>query len=279
MTPPTDKPFYLSSEEFSTLINTRIFGTSPDPIGYPTPNQYPTLSAEALTFDCPFCKFKNGSLTYQHILVCPGGGGNIKRHNECIYLFQQLLTIAGIPHTIREPKNINTSTRKRVDIITSHINAQRGYDLAIVSPNVPTYCHRASKEQFYAAQSKFNEKITKHQPAYTAENADFIPLILESTGAIHPRTLSEIGALISLAGQTPHPTHHAFNIQDNYQYWTHTISIAAVRATINKQIIARSKAHNLVQQLLMPPEGTANLPTSHAPHTTFMQTLRPSFSK
>ena len=153
------------------------------------------------------------------------------------------------------------------------------YDLAIVSPNVPTYCHRASKEQFYAAQSKYNEKITKHEAAYTAENADFVPLILESTGLNYPRTLSEIGALISLAGQTPHPTHHAFNIQDNYQFWTHTISIAAVRATINKQIIARSKAHNLVQQLLMPPEGTANLPTSHAPHTTFMQTLRPSFSK
>ena len=126
-----------------------------------------------------------------------------------------------------------------------------------------------------------NQNITRKSPSINLlKNADFVPLILESTGAIHPRTLSEIGALISLAGQTPHPTHHAFNIQDNYQFWTHTISIAAVRATIKKQIIARSKAHNLVQQLLMPPEGTqANLPTSHAPHTTFMQTLRPSFSK
>ena len=174
----------------------------------------------------------------------------IKRHNECIYLFQQLLTIAGIPHSIREPKSINDSTRKRVDIMTSHMNAQRGYDLAIVSPNVPSYSHRASKEQFFAAQSKYNDKISKHHAAYAAENADFVPLILESTGAIHPRTLSEIGALVSLVGQTPHPIHHAFNIQDAYQYWTHTISIAAVRATMHKQILARYKAHKLVAQLL-----------------------------
>jgi len=101
-----------------------------------------------------------------------------------------LLTIASIPHSIREPKSINNSTRKRVDIMTSRINAQRGYDLAIVSPNVPSYSHRASKKQFYAAQSKFNEKIAKHQAAYNIENADFVPLILESTGAIHPRILS-----------------------------------------------------------------------------------------
>ena len=134
--------------------------------------------------------------------------------------------------------------------MTSHINAQRGYDLAIISPNVPSYSHRASKEQFYAAQSKFNEKIAKHQAAYNMENADFVPLILESTGAIHPRTLSEIRALVSLGGQTPHPIHHAFNIQDAFQYWTHTISIAAVRATMHKQILARSKAYKLVTQLL-----------------------------
>jgi hypothetical protein len=92
--------------------------------------------------------------------------------------------------------------------------------------------------------------IIKIERPYAAENADFIPLILESTDAFHPRTLSEIGALISLGGQTPHPIHHAFNIQNSYQFWTHTISIAAARATMQKQLLARSKAYKLVAQLL-----------------------------
>ena len=181
-------------------------------------------------------------------------------------MFQQLLTIAAIPHSVREPKSINDSTRKRTDILATHINAQRGYDLAIVSPNVLTYCHRASKEQFYAAQSKYNEKITKHRAVYAAENADFVPLILESTGAIHPRTLREIGALVSLGGQSPHPIHHAINIQNAYQYWTHTISIAAVRATMHKQILARSKAYKLVAQLLYNSKTEGQKTNRHTPN-------------
>ena len=62
---------------------------------------------------------------------------------------------------------------------------------------------------------------------YTSEEADFVPLILESTRAIHPRTIREIQAQVTLSDQH-HPIHHSFTIR--VQYWTHALSIAAVRS-------------------------------------------------
>ena len=245
---PTDKQFTLSTDEFSMLISTRIFAF-PDPIGYPHPSQYPLLSTQQLTFECPFCRFRGGTLTYEHILVCPGSGGNIKRHNEGIVIFQQLLDFAGVHHSLREPKSISQGTRRRTDIITSHNQMRRGYDWAVISPNVPTYCKKAALEALHAADSKYKEKLDKHFQAYALENADFVPLILESTGAFHPRTLREIQALVTLSDQQQ-PVHHSFTIRNSFQFWTHTISIAAVRATMRKQIDARSYARHKVAHIL-----------------------------
>ena len=69
MAPPTDNTFILTPEEFATLLSTRVFARRPDPIGYPTPEQYPTLFAQQSSFRCPFCSFRTAFLTYEHILV------------------------------------------------------------------------------------------------------------------------------------------------------------------------------------------------------------------
>ena len=246
---PTDKQFKLSSQEFALLMSTRTFAFQPDPIGYPSPTQYPLLSANQLSFECPFCRFNGGTLTYEHILVCPGRGANIIRHNEIIYIFLQLLNFAGVQHTVREPKNISIGTNKRTDILTSHNQMRRRYDLAVISPNVPSNCKKAALEPFHAANTKFKEKIAKHFRAYAAEDADFAPLIIESTGAIHPRMMREIQALVTLSDQSQ-PIHHSFTIRNSFQYWTHYIAIAAARATMRKQVEARKHAYIKVARLL-----------------------------
>ena len=246
---PTDKQFLLSSDEFSLLMSIRTFASQPDPVGYPSPTQFPALSAHQLTFECPFCKFDTGTLSYEHILVCPGGRGNIMRHNQSIYIFQKLLDFAGVQHSIREPQCISSGTRKRADILISHNQERRGYDLAVISPNVPSYCTKAALEAFHAADSKFKEKLSKHFAAFALENADFVPLIIESTGAIHPRMIREIHSLVTLSDQRQ-PPHHSFNIRNSLQFWTHYISIAAVKGTMAKQIEARKFARRKVGQLL-----------------------------
>ena len=270
MAPPTDNAFILTPAEFATLLSTRVFARRPDPIGYPTPEQYPTLFAQQSSFRCPFCSFKTAFLTYEHILVCPGGGSNIMRHNEGISLFRNLLTTVGVSHTLREPKSINHGTNKRTDVITFHNQQRRGYDWAVVSPNVPSYCRKASYEPFYAAQSKFQEKINKHFDAYQSESADFVPLILESTGAMHPRMVQEIRALVMLNNNNSHPIHHAYNISSAFQYWCHSFSIAAVRATMRKQVTACNRAHDIVTWHIHNP-NTATIQTT--PTTTTNTTM------
>ena len=104
-------------------------------------------------------------------------------------------------------------------------------------------------EAFHAADSKYKEKITKHFAAYALENADFVPLIIESAGAIHPRMIREIQSLVTLSDQRQ-PIHHSFTIRNSFQYWTHYISISAVRGTMGKLIEARKNAQSKVTRLL-----------------------------
>ena len=171
------------------------------------------------------------------------------RHNQTIYIFQKLLNFAGVQHSIREPQCISSGTRKRADILISHNQERRGYDLAVISPNFPSYCTKAALEAFHAADSKFKEKLSKHFVTFALENSDFVPLIIESTGAIHPRMIREIQSLVTLSDQRQ-PPHHSFNIRNSLQFWTHYISIAAVKGTMAKQIEARKIAWNKVATLL-----------------------------
>ena len=138
-------------------------------------------------------------------------------------------------------------------IVVSKLNfkSQRGYDWAGISPKRTHILQtlKAALEAFHAADTKYKEKISKHFKAYALENADFAPLILESTGAIHPRTICEIQALVTLNDQH-HPIQHSFTIRGSFQYWTHSLSIAAVRATMRKQADALKYARIKVARLL-----------------------------
>ena len=43
-----------------------------------------------------------------------------------------------------------------------------------------------------------------------------------------------------------HPIPHAYNISSAFQYWCHSFSIAAVRATMRKQVTACNRARDIV---------------------------------
>ena len=246
MAPPTIAEFSMPSDEFAALLAVRTFSRL-DPLGFPIPSDYPQLQGHPFEniFKCPFCKHQGATLSYEHILVCPGGSENIARHNECSDLFIKLLNLAGIYNTIREPSSVSAGTKKRTDIL-AWLNAlmQRAYDFAVVSPNVPTYALTAARKQLHAASSKFTTKMGKHGPAHKAAipPIDFCPMVLESTGAFHGRALLEIEALVARAGPEAFPPHNAPGITDAFQYWVHVISIAAVRATMRKLVLARQRA-------------------------------------
>ena len=251
--PPTIPAFTFTSEEFAALLNTRLFSRQPDPIGFPMPSQYQQLDGHKFedVFRCCFCKHQGATLSYEHILVCPGGGGNIKRHDECAYIFMQLLKAAGIYNVIREPKPVSGGTQKKADILAYfQFCLKRAYDWAVISPNVPTYAAQAATLQLYAACTKFDDKNKKHGPAHFKVHIDFVAMIMESTGAFHGRALREIEALVTMAGSNACPTHNAPNITDAFQYWVHVISIAAVRATMRKLVTARTAARRNISRHL-----------------------------
>ena len=78
----------------------------------------------------------------------------------------------------------------------------------------------------------------------------FPRVIIESTGAIHPRMIREIQSLVTLSDQRQ-PIHHSFTIRNSFQYWTHYISISAVRGTMGKLIEARKNAQSILVFLMI----------------------------
>ena len=93
-------------------------------------------------------------------------------------------------------------------------------------------------------------KMGKHAAAHEAANVSFVPYIMESTGAFHPTVLQELWALSIVPGAENLPTHNAPGITNAYQYWASSYSIATVRATVEKHIMASSNAFNKIANYL-----------------------------
>ena len=58
-----------------------------------------------------------------------------------------------------------------------------------LTASLASHCSGAAKYALHAADYKFRRKREKHGEAYEREKADFVPIVLESTGAFHPRSL------------------------------------------------------------------------------------------
>ena len=157
-----------------------------------------------------------------------------------------LLIMAGIMHSYQEPGPV-LGTTHRTDHEFHFDNQDKAYDLAITTPQAKANLPNSARKQLYAAQKKFEFKMGHHGAAHRENTTQFLPLIMEMTGAFHPGMLKEIEALVSMKEAHQHPAHSCWTISDSYQYWTHRISMKVVRDTMNTLLRMRVKTRRLLE--------------------------------
>ena len=249
---PTDDVFKISPKAFSMLLRMKLF-LSDNPCNLLTPLNYPSILLQDPYFRCPFCKHFNAKLCLSHILICPGRGLNIARHNKVTELFLKLLHKSGFQYAIHEPPPISNLTNKRTDIELRSLINNKAYDIAIPSPQATIYVEKAALRALHTAITKNEEKEKKHQEQHEVANCEYISIILESTsGAFLPRTLEEIAALTAIHPSNHHPPHNSFTVTDSFSYWTHAIAIAVVSSTMENLLDARRRSAELLYKVYGP---------------------------
>ena len=162
----------------------------------------------------------------------------------------KLLQKSGFQYAIHEPPPISNCTNKRTDIEIRSATNNKAYDIAIPSPQVSPYVEKAALRALHTAVLKNEEKNLKHLANHLTANCEYVSIILESTtGAFLPRTLEEIAALTALHPNNYHPPHNSYTITNCFSYWSHVISIAVVRSSMENLLDAQQRSKKILYNL------------------------------
>jgi hypothetical protein len=157
-------------------------------------------------------KQSDTDLKGEHFLNCSSGGARLKMHN---LILQEIVMLAKSIGAKVKITNLNhlfslADSESSPDIQISQCptllakfnpshppNSIFG-DIRIVHPACKSYCIHASSTPFYAANKEYISKQQKfsHNMSLCQPNGLFIPLILESFGAIHPNFREILAALV-----------------------------------------------------------------------------------
>jgi hypothetical protein len=165
------------------------------------------------------------------------------------------LNYSGFKNTIEETNcftRVDPQNKKRPDI--SFHNSQRiGYendlllDISFVSALIGTqngsitnFSISKAKKKFRAAEARFQSKKTKYSDLAFANNKNFLPFIIETSGALHPlaeKFLKEVAKVGAVNTSIP------YSIFYNYM-------IKSISCTIQKSIASR--IFSRISKMLIP---------------------------
>jgi hypothetical protein len=139
------------------------------------------------------------SLGHHLATGCGIGGTRHHTHDSIAYVLKDMLNYAGIM-TRREEigcfREAFPDNNQRPDLSVfnmPNLDKKLVLDVAVASPvdsEAPRHISRRvalNKER--RIKSRFNEKVAKYQAVSTANNLEFLPIIIESTGRLHHKAL------------------------------------------------------------------------------------------
>jgi hypothetical protein len=156
------------------------------------------------------------------------GAFAIRRHNlirdtiyfeaERAYLSPSIETPHLLPHHPR---------RKPADILLPRFSGGRALcvDVSVVNPQQSTLNASAAISQGHAAQSRFTLKNKKFQQDCNAEQLDFLPVVVETFGLWHPKSL---GLFKRISRRRAHRENRP--VSDVHREFLSRLSVALMRA-------------------------------------------------
>ena len=178
-----------------------------------------------------------------HMESCLMQRGTTARHNAVVNALASLAREHGFPANLEVCINDHNSTR--VDLVISYLGKRAtAIDVSIV--NIYAKIRRLgpdsakkNMEPFVLANERAQIKIAKYRDACNAKGIDFIPAILDSTGAFHP-DFENLIRMIVTNSVTPAEESVDRRIQLAYQ----KISVALHRETGNKYMDVSTSLDN-----------------------------------
>ena len=234
---PKHKQFTFKSNVFNTLLRYRLF--------LPQRGVRPGLRC-----DCNSSRTSPLLDPYCHHIItgCPKNGCGIKIHHAQANTFKELGNMFGIRSTREENglfRDANGETiPKRPDVSYHDRPGEHPIHLLDISNTSPipilgvaannAYNRDIAMIEGHQAEIRYAEKIRNYNALATQNGHKFVPIIIETTGRMHSKSLAYIRSLM----------HQASNIHDKhplYNYWLCRISCVFQHQVANAIIDKLSK--------------------------------------
>lgn len=184
-TTPTSNEFFLSDHQYRIAAKRRL--------GIPF---FGVEEGER----CNLCNTDISSFDERdHYMNCRHSSNTSKycigRHNAVAKIITDACRAVDIG-VIREPQYHDANSDKRVDFILSFNGRTIYVDVSIINTFAPSYKKLSVEATLNLAASK---KQTKHAETATDNEAEFVPFIISTNGALHEQALGLINTIIAAA--------------------------------------------------------------------------------
>jgi hypothetical protein len=186
-------------------------------------------------FDAPpaitcFCN-PSTLLSEEHILNCNGLAARDVRHNTLVLCFQEMLRAAVINPVLLEPRASNKSNvHYRFDLaVDAYDSASKNLklDVTVRNPQAKAMVVSAAAKSLAACEDAVAYKHRKYAEFLTP-NDKFMPLALESFGAMHSNIFELVAGCAQRVGNLP-PDSSCFLAPSFSTYWLQRISCTLMR--------------------------------------------------
>jgi hypothetical protein len=206
-------------------------------------------------FDAPpvltcFCN-SSTVLSEEHILNCNGLAAPDVRHNTLVLCFQDMLQAAVTNPVMLEPRASNKSNvHYRFDLAVDAYDANSKnlkLDVTIRNPQAKAMVVSAAAKGLAAVDDAVAYKRKKYAEFLTA-NDKFMPLALESFGAMHSNIFELVAGCAQRVGNLP-PDTSCFLAPSFSTYWVQRISCTLMRENCRLiNVIAGTSVRNFAVQ-------------------------------
>ena len=189
---PRQGTTYMSNEEFKTACLFRL--------GLPLPSISTTLR-------CDCSKSPYIGIYGEHFHCCPKGSSRIQKHNLVLQTVANLCSSANIQISL-EPKNLFPTNIKAIkpDLLLRSPNLSPSgaekditLDVSITHPATPSNISSQKSDliEGSSADRTFSSKNSKFREIASKYDFNFIPIIFETYGYVHPTSLLFLNAIIT----------------------------------------------------------------------------------
>jgi hypothetical protein len=225
---PSSPQFLLSSAEFRINLCIKL--------------SIDTRTVDPSTRVCPICyrvveprQADPGLHWDYHIETCTADGGNAVRHND----FQ---TAVGLEAArLGQPNSLACVVQRNPDLICDllfpHLSTKGGYNAVVVDFSIchPLSNNREPAEPLAKAKAVEMAKRNKYKEACDINHVDFMPVVIETTGAIGQSAKDFFNLLL---GNTKYTTDWA--VSSRRSRLMHLIAVTLARSTAYRFLSAES---------------------------------------